>query len=138
MKNSFAVSELLDIPYRTLMRWTEEGLLHPLQAGMGRGRDRGTRWAEKDIREASILNNLRRAGFSMPRLRKAIDYLRSIGHNPMSTGEFIVIKTSDGEPKDIIKFCDTGEAIRILRDPGQLVLPLWTPETTQMEEEKAG
>jgi DNA-binding transcriptional MerR regulator len=108
------------------MQWVQYGLLHP--EGANRGRRYTTTWREKDAREASILAALRTAGFSLQRLRQAIDYLRDLGHNPMSTGEFIVIRRSGGEPADVIKITDSGEAIPLLRDRGQLVMPLWRPD----------
>jgi len=120
------VAEIHGIPYRTLMRWAEDGLLNPV--GARRGHRYPATWHETDVREASVLAGLRRAGFSLQRLREAVDYLRSIGHNPMSSGAFLVVRTSEGHPADVIKFCDTGEAIALLRRPGQLVFPLWAPD----------
>ena len=120
------VAEIHGLPYRTLMHWVEGGLLNP--EGARRGHRYATTWHEKDLREASVLAGLRRAGFSLQRLGEAVDYLRSIGHNPMSTGEFLVVRTVEGEPADVIKFCDTGEVIALLRRPGQLVFPLWAPD----------
>jgi len=121
-----AVAELLRVPYSTLMRWVGVGLLAP--EGARGGRRRATTWRVKDVREASILVALRRAGFSLQRLRAAMAYLRSIGHNPMSTGEFLVVRGGDGEPADLIKVCSSGEAIDLIRRRGQMVLPLWTPD----------
>jgi len=120
------VARLSDTNYRTLMRWVNEGLLRP--EGANRGYGWATTWEAKDVREASILSALRRAGFSLQRLREAIEYLRSLGHNPLSTGEFIVVKRGDGAPKDVIKLCDTGEAMALLKDRGQLVFPIWVAE----------
>ena len=119
------VAELIKTPYRTVMQWVQYGLLSPERANAGRRIP--TVWAEKDVREASILVALRRAGFSLQRLRQAIDYLRTLGHNPMSTGQFLAVRTGDGHPSELLKFCNTGEAIALLQQPGQLVLPLWTP-----------
>ena len=118
-------AELSETPYRTIMRWAVQGLLNP--EGAGRGRRYPTIWRDKDIREASVLVGLRRAGFSLPRLREAISYLRSLGQNPMSTGRFLAVRNGDGHPSELIKFCNTGEAVALLQQPGQLVLPLWTP-----------
>ncbi len=117
------VASKVGVPYRTLMNWLEHGLLNPARARSGHGVQ--TEWRAKDVREASVLNSLRRAGFSLQNIKKAHAYLRSIGHNPMSSGQFIVIRTGKGEPKDIVKICDEGEAMALLRDRGQLVLPLW-------------
>lgn len=124
-------AQLLGMPYRTLMAWAEGGLLNP--EGARRGRRYPTTWHEKDVREASVLVALRRVGFSLQRLREAMDYLRSLGHNPMSSGRFLVVRTGDGHLSELLKFCDTGEAIALLQRPGQLVLPLWTPDSEVAE-----
>ena len=127
---SAEVAELAGTPYRTLMRWAAQGLLNPEGAhpGRGVGRWQPTTWHAKDVREASILAGLRRAGFSLQRLREGIEYLRSIGHNPMSTGEFLAVRDGDGHPSELIKVCDSGEAIALLQKPGQMVFRLWVPE----------
>jgi len=120
------VADMVGVPYRTLMDWVAHELLNPLNARSGQRIQ--TAWRPKDVREASVLANLRRAGFSLQNIKRACAYLRSLGHNPMSTGEFIVIRTGKGEPRDIVKFCDTGEAVALVKDRGQLVLPLWTED----------
>lgn len=120
------VAEMVGCPYRTLMRWMEYDLLHP-QGAMA-GRRRPTTWQAKDVREASILTALRRAGFSLQRLREAITYLRSIGQNPLSTGEFLVIRLGDGPPSELVKVCKGGEALALIRNRGQIVMPLWTED----------
>lgn len=120
---SFEVARMAGVQYRTLMYWVAFGLLNPVNARAGKRKS--TIWNDKDVREASVLNCLRRAGFSLQRLRQAIDYLRSINHNPLSTGNFIVVCTQEGKPQDVIKICDTGEALQLLHNVGQLVLPLW-------------
>ena len=119
------VAKLTGTPYRTLMQWVQYGLLSPERAMAGRRVP--TVWHDKDVREASVLVALRRAGFSLQRLRDAISYLRSLGQNPMSDGDFIAVRNGDGHPSELLKFCDTGEAVALLQEPGQLVLPLWTP-----------
>ena len=117
------VANLARVPYRSLMRWVEAGLLNP--EGARRGKRNETTWHPKDLREASILVALRSAGFSMQRLRKALEWLRSAGHNPMSTGDFIAVRLGNGEhPSELIKICDTGEAMTLLQQPGQLVMSL--------------
>lgn len=120
--NAYEVAGKIGTPYRTLMHWVGQGLLNP--EGARRGRRYASTWNAKDLREATILAALRRAGFSLQRLRKAFEYLRSVGHNPMSTGEFVVVHTGKGEPAELIKFCTSGEALALIRDPGQVVMPL--------------
>ena len=117
------VAKKISCPYATLMSWVSHEMLNPQNARAGRRIE--TVWRAKDVREASVLNNLRRSGFSLQEIKKALAYLRGLGHNPMSTGEFIVVRNGRGEPKDIVKFCDTNEAMNLVKDRGQLVLPLW-------------
>ena len=126
---SHEVARLVGVPYRSLMNWTEARLLNPENARAGH-RNPST-WHPKDLREASVLAALRRAGFSLQRLHKAIAWLRSAGHNPMSTGDFIAVRLGNGaHPSELIKFCDSGEAVALLQQPGQLVMPLQPMHTT--------
>jgi hypothetical protein len=75
-----------------------------------------------------VIVGLRRAGLSLQKIKEACAYLRSLGHNPMSTGTFLVVRTGKGEAKDLVKICTTGEALALVKDRGQLVLPLWTED----------
>ena len=109
-------------PYRTIMNWVEGGLLNP--EGARRGQKKAATWHDKDLREATALSACRRAGFSMQKMRQAAEYLRGIGHNPFSTGQFVVVKNGPGDPQELIKYCDSGEAIALLRQPGQVVMML--------------
>lgn len=130
--NAYEVAGQVRVPYRTLMNWVENGLLTP--EGAGRGHRHPTTWHPKDLREASVLAALRRAGFSMQRLRQALDYLKSLGHNPMSTGRFIVVRGGRGHPRELIKICEDGqEALALIREQGQMLLPL-LPEGKEGED----
>lgn len=123
------VARILKIPYRTLMRWSEEGLIL-VEGGGYRGK--GTLWTEKNIREASVIYSLRTARLSLQKIKDIISYLKSLGENPMSSGEFLVIRKIDGEPREIVKFVTTGEAVSLLKESrGQLILPLWKPEKNE-------
>lgn len=125
---SVEVSKMIGVPYRTLMSWIEERLINPACQEGGERRKK-IRFAPKDVREASILAGLRANRLSMQQLRESLDYLRSIGHNPMSTGDFLVIKGRDGKPKDLLKFCTSGEVLDIMKGRyGPLVMSVWKPE----------
>ena len=126
------VANVISRPYRTLMYWVGKNLLNP--EGARRGRRYSTTWHTKDVREASMLSALRRAGYSLQQLREAMAYLRSLGQNPLSSGEFIVIRHGDGPPSELVKLCDTGEAVALIRNRGQLVLPLWTPDQEEAQD----
>lgn len=87
------VAQQIGVPYRTLMYWVETGLLHP-EGYSGRKRT-PVRFSEKDLAEAGRLVALRRY-LSGQNLRDALGHLRSLGHNPLSTGKFVVIEQRDG------------------------------------------
>lgn len=93
------VAELADVPIRTLQWWVQQGLLRPHTYG-GRGVD--TRWSNKDVREARVLAKLR-GFFSIRRLKDVLTYLRGLGFNPMSTGQFLVVVGTDGTGRDLLK-----------------------------------
>src|SRR5262249_51774759 len=83
------VAQMLRVPYRSLMRWVEEGLVQPFRVGK---RVRAPRlWNEKHIREARVIRTLRNEGVSMQAVKAAMDHLRSWGHNPFSTGTFLAL-----------------------------------------------
>jgi DNA-binding transcriptional MerR regulator len=120
------VAKLLEIPYRTLMRWSEGGLID-VEGGGYRGK--GTLWTEKNIREASVIYALRTARLGLKKIEEIMGYLKGIGETDISAGDFLVIRGEDGEPREIVKFVTTGEAISLLKETrGQLILPLWRPE----------
>ena len=123
---AYEVAAMTGAVYRTMMKWVERGLLNP--EGARRGHRRPTTWHEKDVREAAVLSACRKAGYSLQGLRRAIEYLRSLGHNPLSTGTFVAVRTGNGDPAELVKICDDGEALALIRQPGQVVLPLWPIE----------
>lgn len=118
---SAQVAEKVAVPYRKLMRWVEEGLLHPDR--VPEHRRPAAKWTAKDVREANVIVQLRQRGVPLQRIHQAMDYLRSLGHNPFSSGQFLVL----GDPtrdSGFVKVCETGEVIDLVSH-GQLVLPLF-------------
>ncbi len=127
---TYDVADLTGVPYRTVARWASEGLVTP--AGGGRQRIEWV-WQPKHVREVSIIHGLRSAGLSMQKVRDCFEYLRRrLGQNPASTGRFLVVRGRTGRPRDLVKLCDSGEAIALLnrRTRGQLVFPIasWADE----------
>lgn len=119
---SHRVAELLHVPYRRLMQWVEDGLLEPDVQGCGRRAPRC--WTRKQVREAKVLVILRKHGVSLRQIRSAMQFLRSLGHNPFSEGAFLVL----GDPST------SGAVVKVVRDTrevldlisrGQLLVPLW-------------
>lgn len=121
--DSYGVSRLAGIPRRTLLSWVETGLLRP---AVYTGRRRTpVGFSQKDVKEAIRLARLREY-LPVQLLRKVINRLRSMGHNPLSTGEFLVIQPARGR-RELLKICDVKEARQLLRlsgpeERGQLVL----------------
>ena len=106
------VARLLGIPYRTLMHWVTTGLVSP-GASSQSGRRRRVRFGPEDIHEVRLISELRRH-LSGPQLRNALNYLRRLGHNPLSSGRFMVVELHSGR-KEFIKLVGSREAIRLVR-----------------------
>jgi hypothetical protein len=104
-------------PYRSMMRWVEEGVVE-VEGHLG---IRGERWhiSPKALRELGVLSHLRRCGFSLQELRKVMDYLRSLGYNPFSSGTFLVV---EGEEKDLFRVLEHGETLSLNKSRGQMVI----------------
>jgi excisionase family DNA binding protein len=111
------VAERLGVPYRSLMRWTAEGLIESHAVGKGNAL---RLWSEKHLREARVVAQLRSGGVSMENVKKAADYLRSCGDNPFSSGNFLVLENGG----EIVKIYGGGEIVALLNNPGQRMLVL--------------
>jgi DNA-binding transcriptional MerR regulator len=127
---SDVVAEAVGVPYRTLMRWVEEGLIIP--AVHPKKHRVPVQWSEKNLREVDILAQLRKCNLSLQQIRGIMTYLRKLGDNPFSSGEFIVLLGPDGSPQELVKIRNGGEALALMKKHrGQLMLPLWSPAQGQ-------
>lgn len=110
----------IGLPYRTLARWIESGLVRPKSYKGQRGVL--VSLLDKELRELRQLAQLRGI-LSMQELRRAIRFLREdLKHNPLSSGRFFVI---GGPParRRLFKICDSGEAIELIgKNQGQLLM----------------
>ncbi|MFQ5796279.1 MAG: MerR family transcriptional regulator [Candidatus Bipolaricaulia bacterium] len=111
------VAEKAGVPYRTMMRWVKDGLITPYVYPGGSGRP--ALFSKKEFREVIILARLREF-LSMQKLKEALAHLRSLGHNPLSTGEFAVVRDARGE-RALFKLCNTGEAIELIQENPQQI-----------------
>lgn len=112
------VAEQTAVNYRTLMRWIAQGLIKPAVRGRRGGQ---TLFSKKGFREIAILAKLRDF-LSLQQLCQALEQLRAQGHNPLSTGDFAVVRDIRGE-RSLLKICNKGEVIELLeKNPGQLRL----------------
>ncbi len=105
-------------PYRTAAWWIEQGLITP--PGYDHRRGVVIKINGKVLREICLLTRLRKL-VSLQELRKALKYLRGLGHNPLSTGDFVVVGGKPGD-LEVIKICSRKEAISLIgKHTGQLV-----------------
>lgn len=100
---------------RTVQRWVSRGFVVPESSNDG-----SFRWGAKHRREARVLACLRQLGVSNQRLRKVVTRLKDEGHNPTSTGQFLVAlrpRAGGKAPRidSLIKVCGEGEALDLLR-----------------------
>jgi DNA-binding transcriptional MerR regulator len=107
------VAAHLGIPYRTLMRWVENGLVRPhIDSKSSKGRRTSVLFSGEDVVEIGRLAQLRRylRGQS---LRDVLNTLREMGKNPLSQGDFLVIENRKGKRNDI-KILKNEEALLLL------------------------
>ena len=120
---SQAAADLVGVPYRTLMNWVARGLLAPEGAGLGRSGK--MLWREKDITEARNLSQFRRRRLPpIGAVNEILAFLRELGHNPLSRGQFTITRDDQGKLQEIVKLLD-GLAISLMPETrGQLELRL--------------
>lgn len=82
------------IPYSTLARWIERGLIEP-QKRAGRSGAK-VHLDNKNIKELENLIRLRQGGLSLQRGQHLMEDLRAAGYNPLSRGVFVVIDARRG------------------------------------------
>lgn len=108
-------------PQRTLYNWLTDGIIEPKTK-------KGSRsyFSEKTIREVRVLKMLRNY-FSLQKLKDVHSYLKSIGHNPYSRGNWLIIDTGkEGNERYRLQKEMDGKTIELTNNNrGQLVLPLW-------------
>ncbi len=80
------------VPYRTLARWVEEGIIEPEHRAGRPGVD--IVLSTKNVVEFENLIRLRSGGLSLQRARAVIEDLAAQGYNPLSQGAFVVIDRS--------------------------------------------
>lgn len=125
LRTSEQVAGLLNVPYRSLMRWVVDGLVEPYAIGRG---NPARLWSEKHVREVRIIARLRGEGVSMQKLKKVAEFLRARGDNPFSSGEFLVLEPGG----EMVKVYASGEIVELLKNPGQrLLLVMGLEETAE-------
>ena len=124
---TYEVASMAGLPYSTLARWAQDNIIRP--KNYSGKRLVAMEWSGKNAYEVCILARLR-GFFSLQELRKAMEWLRQRGHNPLSKGRFLVVGGDAGKQR-LIKLClDRAEAIEVIgQNRGQLLLlPLVDPE----------
>lgn len=82
------------LPYRTLARWVQMGIIEPQHRAGRQGVD--VVLSPKNVWELENLVRLRKGGLSLQRARALMEDLRAAGYNPLSRGIFIVIQKHRG------------------------------------------
>ena len=82
------------VPYRTLARWVEEGIIEPDHRAGTPGVD--IVLSDKNVVELENLIRLRKGGLSLQRSRALIEDLAAQGYNPLSRGAFVVVDRKRG------------------------------------------
>ena len=121
--SAIAVAQKIGTPYRTLMEWVAKGIVRPALYTPGK---RTTFFSQENVREILILRALREH-LSLQQIRSALDDLRQIGHNPLSTGDFIVARNVRGE-RLMLKICNEDQIIELLRQRPQMIELFRLPE----------
>ena len=108
--NLHAAAEQVGVPYRTAARWFQLGLIQV--EGHANVQGSPVPIGKKELRELKWLVKLR-GKLPMQVIRSALAYLRSIQHNPLSTGQFIVSDPTPGN-RHLIKICDGGKILELI------------------------
>src|SRR5438552_1917758 len=82
------------VPYRTLARWVEDGVIEPAHRSGRPGVD--IVLSDKNVVELENLIRLRKGGLSLQRARALIEDLAAQGYNPLSQGAFVVVDRKRG------------------------------------------
>ena len=108
--DSRTVASQLGVPYRTLMYWVETGLIQPDDYS-GRRRT-PVRFSDDDVREIGRLAGLRKhlRGQS---LRDVLNRLRTMGSNPLSQGDVLVLENRKGQ-RNVIRILPNNEARQLM------------------------
>lgn len=107
------------VPYRTLARWIQEGIVEP-EFRTGRpGVD--IVLSEKNVVELENLIRLRKGGLSLQRARALMEDLAAQGYNPLSQGRFVVVDRRRGR---VVRIGIDGKKAREVTGPhrGQYVM----------------
>lgn len=122
MMTSEEVARAVGTPYRTLMRWVEQRLIH-VPDYVGR-QGNTVRWPAKCVREAMTIAELRREGCSMQCIREVAGYLQTLKFNPFSRGWHLVLeKNTKGKARRVVRVCDNGDVLELMKQHrGQLLL----------------
>lgn len=119
---SAEVAALVGVPYRSLMRWCAQKLIH-VPGYVGK-QGHTVMWPPKCVREAWTIAELRREGCSMQCIREVAGYLKTLGFNPYSRGWHLVLeKNTKGKARRLVRVCDDGGAFELMKQHrGQLML----------------
>jgi len=120
-----------NVPASTVAFWVTDGLVTPERKGRGRG---GHMIGLAGLMELLAIVELRRAGFSLQAIQRAVENLRAISGHPRPLAHYLlVVRGSD------IAWVDgddlSGMTFSVLQQPGQrlMIFPIgqWHEEISQ-------
>ena len=91
--SSLEVAERTGVPYRTLMRWVDEGLLDPAVRG---SRGRQTLFTSRDFLEAVIISRFRDL-MKTEDINHVLEQIRALDDGLFNSSGFVVICTRPAE-----------------------------------------
>jgi DNA-binding transcriptional MerR regulator len=107
------------VPYRTLARWIQDGIIEPEMRAGRPGVD--IVLSDKNVVELENLIRLRKGGLSLQRARALMEDLAAQGYNPLSRGRFVVVDRKRGR---VVRIGVDGRKAREVAGPyrGQYVM----------------
>jgi len=118
------VARLTGVPYRTLMRWVERGLLMPLRDP---AKQKGAcRWTRQGVCEAHLVNQMSAHRVRLEQIRPIMVFLSYQQQNPFTATSFLWLKRSSVGVPGMELLRSEGRAMDLLRR-GEAVLALVPP-----------
>lgn len=111
--STMAAARVAGLHWRTLLRWVERGTLTPrLYIGEQGSQGSAYAWNVRDVVAARTIRELRAAGLSAQKIRKAARVVLGFGHDLSDARLY-----TDG--RDVMRILPDDRLMSVLRKPGQ-------------------
>lgn len=111
------MARFLGVPQRTIAAWVAKGLIPARESPRGRGKRMAL--TIEDALTAWTILELKLMGLSLQKVRRVIEYLRSVG---LELSDVWLLEVAGDE---VIAYRSRREAFAVLKRPGQrIILPL--------------